>query len=109
MSFKGGIASRRTELIRMLPEPLPDPGVAWNVPKPLSVSFPLTPALGERENHRPHCDKPSRSEEHTSELQSPCNLVCRLLLAKKKHQEGNRNLCLGYSPLPRPILPLSRT
>src|SRR5256885_11963886 len=25
-----------------------------------------------------------RSEEHTSELQSPCNLVCRLLLAKKK-------------------------
>src|SRR5256885_12689143 len=31
-----------------------------------------------------------RSEEHTSELQSPCNLVCRLLLEKKKktkHQE----------------------
>src|SRR5688500_3253972 len=28
------------------------------------------------------CD--SRSEEHTSELQSPCNLVCRLLLEKKK-------------------------
>src|SRR5256885_6457991 len=27
-----------------------------------------------------HC----RSEEHTSELQSPCNLVCRLLLEKKK-------------------------
>src|SRR5256885_13260998 len=26
-----------------------------------------------------------RSEEHTSELQSPCNLVCRLLLEKKKH------------------------
>ena len=25
-----------------------------------------------------------RSEEHTSELQSPCNLVCRLLLEKKK-------------------------
>src|SRR5256885_6202516 len=28
--------------------------------------------------------KYSRSEEHTSELQSPCNLVCRLLLEKKK-------------------------
>src|SRR5688500_19422463 len=27
-----------------------------------------------------------RSEEHTSELQSPCNLVCRLLLEKKKHR-----------------------
>src|SRR5256885_9934546 len=26
----------------------------------------------------------ARSEEHTSELQSPCNLVCRLLLGKKK-------------------------
>src|SRR3989454_2197742 len=29
-------------------------------------------------------DYVSRSEEHTSELQSPCNLVCRLLLEKKK-------------------------
>src|SRR2546426_5809905 len=28
-----------------------------------------------------------RSEEHTSELQSPCNLVCRLLLEKKKKRE----------------------
>src|SRR5256885_3942368 len=27
----------------------------------------------------------ARSEEHTSELQSPCNLVCRLLLEKKKY------------------------
>src|SRR2546426_8538859 len=27
----------------------------------------------------------ARSEEHTSELQSPCNLVCRLLLEKKKN------------------------
>src|SRR5688500_19733487 len=38
----------------------------------------------------------ARSEEHTSELQSPCNLVCRLLLEKKKimnkpyrHQKKN--------------------
>src|SRR2546426_6349287 len=30
-----------------------------------------------------------RSEEHTSELQSPCNLVCRLLLEKKKNHEGH--------------------
>src|SRR2546426_6235719 len=32
----------------------------------------------------------NRSEEHTSELQSPCNLVCRLLLEKKKkvRQQG---------------------
>src|SRR2546426_215289 len=35
-----------------------------------------TPGAGHRQNWR--------SEEHTSELQSPCNLVCRLLLEKKK-------------------------
>src|SRR2546426_7651227 len=31
------------------------------------------------------CYSGARSEEHTSELQSPCNLVCRLLLEKKKN------------------------
>src|SRR5256885_13709411 len=31
-----------------------------------------------------------RSEEHTSELQSPCNLVCRLLLEKKKKRRRGR-------------------
>src|SRR2546426_10592470 len=31
-----------------------------------------------------------RSEEHTSELQSPCNLVCRLLLEKKKTSQPKR-------------------
>src|SRR5256885_9763143 len=33
-----------------------------------------------------------RSEEHTSELQSPCNLVCRLLLEKKKHSRHIRHI-----------------
>src|SRR2546426_4799218 len=33
---------------------------------------------------RPFAECEMRSEEHTSELQSPCNLVCRLLLEKKK-------------------------
>src|SRR5256885_11049286 len=32
-----------------------------------------------------------RSEEHTSELQSPCNLVCRLLLEKKNQQQIQTN------------------
>src|SRR6266566_9545638 len=36
-----------------------------------------------------------RSEEHTSELQSPCNLVCRLLLEKKKQPY---NPLLGSEP-----------
>src|SRR5205807_5384666 len=31
-----------------------------------------------------------RSEEHTSELQSPCKLVCRLLLEKKKRRQKHR-------------------
>src|SRR5256885_12400366 len=38
-----------------------------------------------------------RSEEHTSELQSPCNLVCRLLLEKKKKRDcACFNLTLPY-------------
>src|SRR5256885_10004180 len=39
------------------------------------------------------CGRPVRSEEHTSELQSPCNLVCRLLLEKKKKKSmSNANI-----------------
>src|SRR5256885_11256634 len=39
-----------------------------------------------------------RSEEHTSELQSPCNLVCRLLLEKKKNkQKSNSRYCIRIS------------
>src|ERR1039457_1198233 len=36
-----------------------------------------------------------RSEEHTSELQSPCNLVCRLLLEKKRRYEHRTRCLLG--------------
>src|SRR5256885_3903361 len=41
------------------------------------------PRRGAEEDVHLH-DPLLRSEEHTSELQSPCNLVCRLLLEKKK-------------------------
>src|ERR1022692_350890 len=37
----------------------------------------------------PDASNTGRSEEHTSELQSPCNLVCRLLLEKKKKRVPN--------------------
>src|SRR3989454_3239224 len=37
-----------------------------------------------------------RSEEHTSELQSPCNLVCRLLLEKKKKRPRPPRHCLPH-------------
>src|SRR5688500_19661058 len=39
----------------------------------------------------------SRSEEHTSELQSPCNLVCRLLLEKKKKKLSYQGSELVYN------------
>src|SRR5256885_4271671 len=41
---------------------------------------------GRGRNGAPEPACAGRSEEHTSELQSPCNLVCRLLLEKKKQQ-----------------------
>src|SRR5256885_11999416 len=56
--------------------PSPSPRVrpsAWASPSPQAAS--------------------GRSEEHTSELQSPCNLVCRLLLEKKKKTK-NTNILL---------------
>src|ERR1022692_5058524 len=37
----------------------------------------------------------NRSEEHTSELQSPCNLVCRLLLEKKKIKQAEYARMVG--------------
>src|SRR5688500_20044410 len=43
-------------------------------------------ALATRSDHNA---RSTRSEEHTSELQSPCNLVCRLLLEKKKNNKSN--------------------
>src|SRR5260370_4900183 len=62
---------------------------------PRSTLFPYTTLFRSRHRHRNrphsaagsgHCDAGprSRSEEHTSELQSHLNLVCRLLLEKKK-------------------------
>src|SRR5256885_9838832 len=44
------------------------------------AEFILKPGYPNTTNHAHE----ARSEEHTSELQSPCNLVCRLLLEKKK-------------------------
>src|SRR5256885_6010599 len=45
-----------------------------------------------------------RSEEHTSELQSPCNLVCRLLLEKKKKPPTNTTLTPHSIPHLQPLL-----
>src|SRR5256885_8842418 len=47
----------------------------------------------------------TRSEEHTSELQSPCNLVCRLLLEKKKKSSPTTRYSFR-SPLTQNPMPL---
>src|SRR5690348_18185392 len=46
----------------------------------------------ERAYFRPEWNGDLRSEEHTSELQSPVHLVCRLLLEKKKLSDGQATL-----------------
>src|SRR5256885_6950027 len=57
-----------------------------------------------------------RSEEHTSELQSPCNLVCRLLLEKKKNSHYHAATPLtsttpcrvpAHDRVPKPMLPVA--
>src|SRR5256885_8262523 len=64
-----------------------------------SASRPSTSASPER-LHTCHkalsANVRTRSEEHTSELQSPCNLVCRLLLEKKKNKKAPHYCCSHY-------------
>src|SRR5258708_13441088 len=59
----------------------------------------LRPAAGQG---HPERSRPGsgRSEEHTSELQSPDHLVCRLLLEKKKRQSDTRNRVRLLTPTP---------
>src|SRR5256885_6091435 len=52
------------------------------------LSSTSSPAATDRSTPAPQ--ERMRSEEHTSELQSPCNLVCRLLLEKKKRPSTRR-------------------
>src|SRR5256885_4129191 len=66
---------------------------------------------GEAPSRWLHCQR-DRSEEHTSELQSPCNIVCRLLLEKQNHQRryySNRNHTYAHIPPNPPLLIPSMT
>src|SRR5256885_11647747 len=59
--------------------------LATMLPKPsLFVNSKALLAAGQNPDEAAYELASVRSEEHTSELQSPCNLVCRLLLEKKK-------------------------
>src|SRR5256885_9779782 len=61
--------------------PFPQPFPAFSAVQAYGAGLPSNFIQGVGNPHD------ARSEEHTSELQSPCNLVCRLLLEKKKIQE----------------------
>src|SRR2546426_8346866 len=89
---------------------------------PRSTLFPYTTlfrSLSRCRWLRKNFDSPSawrawarkRSEEHTSELQSPCNLVCRLLLEKKKKERDvfdTRSTPASYAQTPRVIHAITR-
>src|SRR5258708_29149311 len=79
---------------------------------PRSTLFPYTTlfrsrsagSMGRRSSS--HCNSPPkrfslavRSEEHTSELQSPDHLVCRLLLEKKKKNDSEHNKTKNSAPV----------
>src|SRR2546426_1943210 len=68
------------------------PGRPWReaVGPPADAHGSATSASRAAEVAEP-CATRARSEEHTSELQSPCNLVCRLLLEKKKKQRSSHS------------------
>src|SRR5438477_9382652 len=63
---------------------------AWRLPD----LKPPTPSVVMR--HPPVASIPPRSEEHTSELQSHVNLVCRLLLEKKKQHHYNLKYIIDH-------------
>src|SRR2546426_8555726 len=75
-------------------EEAPDLRVVVDVVALVEVVLAERPAVG-HEQRRGVGDprlRGERSEEHTSELQSPCNLVCRLLLEKKKKRKEQKGL-----------------
>src|SRR3989454_1392218 len=74
------------------------PAPVRNRDRLIGVSEPVLPRY-ERIAFEKSLVAPQRSEEHTSELQSPCNLVCRLLLEKKKKRHSTGNVHLRCFPL----------
>src|SRR2546426_8841508 len=63
----------------------------WPPAKTAPASTCLPPAVCSSASSSTRRAAGTRSEEHTSELQSPCNLVCRLLLEKKKKKSRDKS------------------
>src|SRR2546426_8592209 len=89
-----GLSPRGTDLIQQ--GTTLDCNLYWEAPAVFPIRNLLDPTIDQHDlqipgqrgwvevQALPNLDTSNRSEEHTSELQSPCNLVCRLLLEKKK-------------------------
>src|SRR5256885_8320383 len=77
--------------------PAPNPGYTPKLTSGRGRNSGQPDADCEPGTQHPYDDAKIRSEEHTSELQSPCNLVCRLLLEKKKKQFFISRSLLIYS------------
>src|SRR2546426_5372960 len=83
-----GIVGQATGDVLLVPaEPLPPDIAGVHCGGERNASF--LPLMPKDRDRKPRIDA-VRSEEHTSELQSPCNLVCRLLLEKKKKRTTTR-------------------
>src|SRR2546426_6524663 len=76
-----------TTLFRSIDTGMGRSGVRWDEVEPLAdlLDTPYLEGCYTQFHSAERNDGSARSEEHTSELQSPCNLVCRLLLEKKKN------------------------
>src|SRR3989454_5658238 len=78
--------SQRPQVVWTHGTPTRSPTLRVVTPRPIATISPAGSCPKIRGNV-PGSYRPRRSEEHTSELQSPCNLVCRLLLEKKKTRQ----------------------
>src|SRR2546426_9208830 len=96
--FARGRSETRPQVTAAAPKKIPKPGTKAHAPSTSNGQLRLADGAGSgsiREVCFPAADRRysatsaagTRSEEHTSELQSPCNLVCRLLLEKKKKKK----------------------
>src|SRR6266446_10376042 len=92
LAYEGGRAASESGFLRSHDVPDIDPGISLGLHAEWDRKLgPVPITLLARVRRHAHADLGAqadlrRSEEHTSELQSPCNLVCRLLLEKKKRE-----------------------
>src|SRR5260370_24165567 len=84
--FRSNQPAARPSTATKMVVPVPSPaGSGAGTPfSPSSAALPTSTDLPPTVAFTPRATEPARSEEHTSELQSHLNLVCRLLLEKKK-------------------------